>query len=622
MSRHEARIIRLEKHRARRAATETEIPHDPVAFAESLGIVPDPWQRDLLNATDERIILNCARQSGKSTIVAIGALYHALTNPGSLVLILSPTQRQSGELFSKITKYYRDFGAHGGRGAISATMLRLNNGSRIVSLPGSEPTIRGFSAPSLVLIDEAAQVSDELYYAVRPMFATSRGQLILLSTPRGKQGIFWHAWDQEPDWKRVKVTADECPRISKEYLAQERRALPSAWFAQEYYCEFVQDEASIFKEAWVQYYDPANVPYMDTVIQSWDTAQTKSSTSSYVVGQVWGRIGADFYLLDQVRARLDFDETVRAIEELSKNWPQSTAKLVEAQALGAAVVTHLKHSIPGLIPITVRGSKETRAFDCLPLWQSKNVYIPKPHDGEYAWVYEYVQELLNFPIAAHDDQVDATTLALNQLHGTLFPVSKAREVETVTRQPLPPSPPLQGHHYFIGWVPGRSLGAYTVLVFDYIDLKVIFFGRFPAEPIGNQIKGVAQLARRYDNAVVRAFGDTNEALVSALESHGVYVERVAGTKREYYYDNLALLMGNDKITVPAYPELQAELDVFKSAPTYDESADYSRQVAQQSGIDALCLATYDLTPGMVRCMTEPDIYYSYDPDLFGRINFW
>ena len=81
-------------------------------------------------------------------------------------------------------------------------------------------------------------------------------------------------------------------------------------------------------------------------------------------------------------------------------------------------------------------------------------------------------------------------------------------------------------------------------------------------------------------------------------------------------------MGNDKITVPAYPELQAELDVFKSAPTYDESADYSRQVAQQSGIDALCLATYDLTPGLVRYMTEPDIYYSYDPDLFGRINFW
>ena len=129
------------------------------------------------------------------------------------------------------------------------------------------------------------------------------------------------------------------------------------WFAQEYCCEFTQDDASIFKEGWIQYYDPADLPYMDTIIQSWDTAQTKSSSSSYVVGQVWGRIGADFYLLDQVRGHYDFDETVRAIEALSKCWPQSTAILVEAQALGAALVTHLKHKIPGLIPITVKGLK-------------------------------------------------------------------------------------------------------------------------------------------------------------------------------------------------------------------------------------------------------------------------
>jgi phage terminase large subunit-like protein len=136
MSRHGTRINKLEKDRASRAATEVEVPDDPIAFAESLGIVPDPWQRDLLNATEKFIILNCARQSGKSTIVAIGALYHALTNPGSLVLILSPTQRQSGELFSKITKDYRDSGARDGRDVISATTLQLKNGSRIVSLLG------------------------------------------------------------------------------------------------------------------------------------------------------------------------------------------------------------------------------------------------------------------------------------------------------------------------------------------------------------------------------------------------------------------------------------------------------------------------------------------------------
>ena len=440
-----------------------------------------------------------------------------------------------------------------------------------------------------MLIDEAAQVSDELYYAVRPMLATSKGQLILLSTPRGKQGIFWHAWDQEPDWKKVSVTADQCPRISEEFLDQERRALPTAWFSQEYRCEFVQDDASIFKEGWIQYYDPADRPYVDTIIQSWDTAQTKSSSSSFVVGQVWGRNGADFYLLDQVRGRYDFDETILAIKELSKRWPTSTAKLVEAQALGAAVVTHLKHTIPGLIPITVKGSKELRARDCVPVWQSKNVYIPKPDDGEYAWVYEYEQELLNFPNVAHDDQVDATTLALNQLHGSLFRKSKERVVETVNSQPL------RGHDYFIGWVLG--LDTHTVLVFDRTDFKVVHFGRYLTDYMKYQIEGLAQLSRYYNHALVRAF-DRNEALVSMLEMQGVWVERVTLTrsKLEDSYENLAALRAYKMITVSGFSELQAELDVFKSGLTLDGSADYSLQVAQQSGIHALCLVTYDLTP--------------------------
>jgi predicted phage terminase large subunit-like protein len=585
-----------------------------------LDIVPDPWQQDLLTATEEHIILNCARQSGKSTIVALRALHHALITPRSLVLILSPSQRQSGELFKKITEFYRELGRRGGSDANSATTLKLRNGSRIISLPGSEPTIRGFSAPSLVLIDEAAQVSDELYFAVRPMFATSRGQLILLSTPRGKQGIFWRAWDQEPDWKRVRVTADQCPRITAEYLDQERRALPPAWFSQEYCCEFTQDDASIFKEGWIQHYDPADLPRMDTIIQSWDTAQTKSRSSSYVVGQVWGRIGADFYLLDQVRGQYDFDETVRAMEDLSNRWLESTAILVEAQALGAALVTHLKHKISGLIPITVKGSKELRALNCVPVWQSKNVYIPKPDDSDYAWVREYLQELLNFPNAANDDQVDATTLALNQLHGTLFPKSTARVPETSNTQSLSSSP-LARHHYFIGWVPGRSLDTYTVLVFDLADYKVVHFGRFRVESIKHQLNEVSQLSRYYNGAVVRIFDHVSGALVTELGMRRVLVERVKYSKLEASYENLALLMEEDAITIPDYHELQAELDVFKSGFTFDGSADYSAQVAQQSGIHALCLVTYDISAALIHFRRQPSVYYSFDRDLIGDVHF-
>ncbi len=125
MSKNESKIRKLEKDRASKAQAATRIPRDPVAFATLLHIDPDPWQRDLLTATEEHIILNCARQSGKSTIVALRALHHALITPRSLVLILSPSQRQSAELFKKITEFYRELGRRGGSDANSATTLKL-----------------------------------------------------------------------------------------------------------------------------------------------------------------------------------------------------------------------------------------------------------------------------------------------------------------------------------------------------------------------------------------------------------------------------------------------------------------------------------------------------------------
>jgi predicted phage terminase large subunit-like protein len=439
------------------------------------------------------------------------------------------------------------------------------------------------------------------------MLAVSRGRLILLSTPRGKQGVFWHAWDQEPNWKRVKVTADQCPRISQEFLEQERCALGDSWFAQEFRCEFIQDGAAIFKEGWVQCYDPDALPGLHTVIQSWDTAQTKSATSDYVVGQVWGRKGADFYLLDQVRGRMDFDEIVQAMHDLSSKWPESIAKIVEAQALGAALSSHLKHQIPGLIPITVKGAKTLRALNCVPLWQSANVYLPDPADSRHAWVSEYVHELLTFPNAANDDQVDATTLALNQLCGTLFPESKECVIPAVEVRPQ------HDRYYVIGWIPARLNEMSTIVVYDQTDNVVVHFERTPAEPVTNQIKQVYTISRKFDNAVVRALGGHDEALLKTLEQRGVWVERVAFTPQELAaaYENLGLLIRNRVISYPRYSDLIAELEVFKSDFTFSGAPDYSTQTAQQSGIHGLCLVTYDVD-------AEPfvDVYYSYEGFLW------
>jgi Terminase large subunit, T4likevirus-type, N-terminal len=219
---------------------------DRVAFAEKLGITPDPWQRDLLHSASDRVLLNCCRQSGKSTMTAIVTLHRALYHPGSLILCLAPALRQSQELFGKVLGFYRDLGRPVSPQGERKLSLELENGSRIVTLPGSEKTIRGFSGTSLLVLDEAARVEDELYFAVRPMLAVSGGALMMLTTPYGKRGVFFEEWTGGHGWGRYEVPASKCPRISEEFLEEERASLPPFIFRQEYECSFEETDDQVF----------------------------------------------------------------------------------------------------------------------------------------------------------------------------------------------------------------------------------------------------------------------------------------------------------------------------------------------------------------------------------------
>jgi hypothetical protein len=124
--------------------------------------------------------------------------------------------------------------------------MQLANGSRIISLPGDEGTIRGYSGVALVVIDESSRVDDALYYAVRPFLAVSRGRLVCLSTPFGKRGFFFEEFTGNNPWERVEIPATQCPRISEDFLAQERLALGERWFRQEYCCSFEETIDSVF----------------------------------------------------------------------------------------------------------------------------------------------------------------------------------------------------------------------------------------------------------------------------------------------------------------------------------------------------------------------------------------
>jgi Terminase large subunit, T4likevirus-type, N-terminal len=228
------------------AASDLALAIDRVAFAFKLGLGPDPWQEELLRASSDRVLLNCCRQSGKSTMTAVIALHRALYHPGSLVLCLAPALRQSQELFNKVLGFYRDLERPVPPQAERKLSLELENGSRIVTLPGTEKTIRGFSGAALLVVDEAARVDDALYFAVRPMLAVSGGALIMLSTPYGKRGVFFEEWTNGAGWERYRATASEVPRISEAFLEEERRSLPARIFRQEYECSFEDVDDQVF----------------------------------------------------------------------------------------------------------------------------------------------------------------------------------------------------------------------------------------------------------------------------------------------------------------------------------------------------------------------------------------
>jgi hypothetical protein len=225
---------------------------DRVAFARSVGIEPDAWQERLLRSSSDRVLLNCCRQSGKSTMSGLIALHRALYHPGSLILCLAPALRQSQELFGKVLGFYRDLGRPVAPQAERKLSLELDNASRIVTLPGTEKTIRGFSGAALLIVDEAARVDDELYFAVRPMLAVSGGALMMQTTPHGKRGVFYEEWTGGQGWERYEVPASQCPRIPEAFLEEEREALPSWVFRQEYECSFEETEDQVFTTKMVE----------------------------------------------------------------------------------------------------------------------------------------------------------------------------------------------------------------------------------------------------------------------------------------------------------------------------------------------------------------------------------
>jgi hypothetical protein len=212
---------------------------DPAWPMTALGLSPDPWQAACLADPFPRQLILASRRCGKSTVAAVRTLAHSLMNDNALSLVLSPTLRQSMEFARAVADADRAIGRPVPVVGDSATGVEWGNGSRMLSLPDNQRGVVGFS-PTLIVIDEASRVSDILYKSLRPMLFRG-AQLLLLSTPFGQRGFFFDIWDDPVrlnNFRWWRVTAERCPRLTAQFLAEERIELGERWYRQEYECNF------------------------------------------------------------------------------------------------------------------------------------------------------------------------------------------------------------------------------------------------------------------------------------------------------------------------------------------------------------------------------------------------
>ena len=387
----------------------------PVMFARHISIEPDDWQKDALKARDREIILNCCRQSGKSTTAAIKALHMALSFPNSTIVIISPTQRQSQEIFRMIDRFYEKVKEPPKKTKDTEFTMELENGSRIISMPGNE-SMRGIPAVDLLIEDEASRVNDEVSYAAIPMLAVKNGQHIMLSTPAGMRGHFYKACMTEGK-KVYTIKAEDIPRISKEFLQRMRETMGSRIYQQEFECVFIAEgDMAMFRRFWLPI--TQDRPKNAIAVRAWDMASTQDG-GDYTASCLMPRDGDHYYINEITAWQMSPRQNEINIRRIAENDPKGTAIRMEQEpgSSGVAMVDHYKRNVlPGFdfdgVPST--GSKALRAIPFSAACEAGKVSMT-----EGKWNEQFLEQLVEFPYGEHDDMVDAAALAFNTLSNAI-----------------------------------------------------------------------------------------------------------------------------------------------------------------------------------------------------------
>ena len=209
------------------------------------GFIPDPWQAEFLRSDDARNLILCGRQIGKSLAVALKALGTALTKPNSTVIVVAPIEPQANELLRKVLTCFNAIGRPMRLVREAVTTLEFGNGSRVLALPGRERSVHSYTA-TLLILDEAARIPDEVFHGASPQLSASKGKLVALSTAFSKSGWFFKEWSEGQGFRRWSITAYDCPRHTPEFLEHERRSMGERFFSMSYLNLFGDDVAAVF----------------------------------------------------------------------------------------------------------------------------------------------------------------------------------------------------------------------------------------------------------------------------------------------------------------------------------------------------------------------------------------
>jgi len=382
----------------------------PYAGFAAMGIKPDPWQERIAHAAGKSNLLVVApRQSGKTSAAAIVALRTALITGGT-VLVAAPTERQSTEFVLRVERLAANLGAK--IAAQGRTYMELASGGRVIALPENPEGIRGYSA-SLVVIDEAAYTSKELYVALRPMLAATGGSILAISTPAGRIGWFWGEWERGEGWERIRVTAYDVGRYTPEFLERERAALGEVAFNREYMAAFTDDvEGALWSWAWFDRpgfrVKPSEAPPFKRVVVGVDPA-IGSGTTGIVVAAL-GEDG-DYYVLGDHSAPGTPTEAWVAAVVRAYETHGADAVIVEVNAGGDLVRAAIRH-LGGDLPIrevrATRG-KAPRAEPIAILYEAGRVH----HVGRFPALEEQMATWTGR--GESPDRLDALVWALTAL---------------------------------------------------------------------------------------------------------------------------------------------------------------------------------------------------------------